>query len=77
MGCGQAFCFGEFFVALFAAPDAFFLLGDGVGIPFGEVVQVALDEYIAAAVFVEPEVADGFFACGVSVPSTKPSKPRS
>ena len=65
MGYGQAFCFGEFFVGFLAAPDAFFLLGDGVGIPFGEVVQLALDEHVAAAVFVEPEIADGFFACGV------------
>ena len=80
---GQANVFAEFFVGFFAAADAGFLFGNRYGIPFFQVVQVFLQQDVAAtgigsAFGDNGDIADVFQSpCGFSVPSTKPSSPRS
>ena len=49
MRIGQAHVFAELFIRFFAAADAGFLFGNGDGIPFFQVVQVFLQQDVAAA----------------------------
>ena len=49
MGIWQAHVFAEFVIGFFAAANAGFLFGSGNGIPFFQIVQVFLQQNIAAA----------------------------
>ena len=49
MGVGQAYIFAEFIIGFFAAAHAGFLFGSRNGIPFFQIVQVFLQQNIAAA----------------------------
>ena len=49
MGVGQAHVFAEFVIGFFAAAHAGFLFGSRNGIPFFQIVQVFLQQNIAAA----------------------------
>ena len=49
MGVGQAHVFAEFVIGFFAAANAGFLFGSRNGIPFFQIVQVFLQQNIAAA----------------------------
>ena len=59
---GQADIAAEFVVGFLAAADRGLLFGDGDGIPFFQIVQVFLQQYIAAARIGQPFGDDGDFA---------------